>query len=188
MMTGVLRPTKQKPSMKRSRNEPYRDKYSKNGCYQDGYHDRVFDYHHVPISVTTIPCDFTPTQRPCSSSSASSTAMRRSKDKPTSRHKSRNRETQLRLEELLCIKKELTVIKSQIDELLDSLEQMNPQSQELSGCVGYSPLHGSVSSVDGSSCSAPLLSTDRKTHSPPTSESSDEDRHHVNDESDLYYM
>jgi len=33
----------------------------------------------------------------------------------------------------MCIKKELTVIKSQIDELLDSLEQMDPQNQELCG-------------------------------------------------------
>lgn len=33
----------------------------------------------------------------------------------------------------MCIKKELTVIKSQIDELLDSLERMDPQSHELSG-------------------------------------------------------
>ncbi len=39
----------------------------------------------------------------------------------------------VRMEELMCIKKELTVIKSQIDELLDSLERMDPQSQELSG-------------------------------------------------------
>lgn len=39
----------------------------------------------------------------------------------------------VRMEELVCIKKELTVIKSQIDELLDSLEQMDPQSQEVAG-------------------------------------------------------
>ncbi len=39
----------------------------------------------------------------------------------------------VRMEELVCIKKELTVIKSQIDELLDCLERMDPQSQELAG-------------------------------------------------------
>lgn len=94
------------------------------------------------------------------------------------------------MEELLCIKKELTLIKSQIDELLDNLEQMDPQSKELSGGdVVYSPLHGSVNSVDGSSHDSPPLKTDRETQSPPTSDSSDEDRQHVHDyESSLLYM
>ncbi|XP_051548373.1 uncharacterized protein LOC127437472 [Myxocyprinus asiaticus] len=171
-MTGVLRPSKQKPNMKCSRNEL----------------NRIFDYHHVPISMTTIPCDFTPSQRPCSSPSESFAVVRRSRDKSMSRHKSRNRGPQLRMEELLCIKKELIAIKSQIDELLGSLEQMDPQSQEPSGdCVAYSPLHGSVSSVDGSSCSPPPLRTDLETHSPQTADSCDEDRQHVS-QSDLFYM
>nr|XP_055047864.1 RNA-binding Raly-like protein [Misgurnus anguillicaudatus] len=165
-MTGVLRLTKHKPGVKGSRSEPY----------------RVFDYQHVPISMT-IPCDFTPFQAPCSS--PPSAPLRKSRAKPQSRHKSRSRGTQLRMEELLCIKKELTLIKSQIDELLDSLERMDPQSKELSGGdVVYSPLHGSVNSVDGSS-----LKTDRETQSPQTSDSSDEDRQHVHDyESSLLYM
>lgn len=44
--------------------------------------------------------------------------------------------------------------------------------------VAYSPLHGSVSSVDGSSGDSPPLKTDRE--SPQTADSSDEDRQHVN--------
>lgn len=94
------------------------------------------------------------------------------------------------MEELLCIKKELTMIKSQIDELLDNLERMDPQSQESSGRgVAHSPLHGSVSSVDGSSGDSPPLKTDRETQSPQTADSSDEDREHVNGyESHLLYM
>ncbi|XP_056596416.1 heterogeneous nuclear ribonucleoprotein C isoform X1 [Triplophysa dalaica] len=171
-MTGVLRPSKQKPGVKRSRGEPY----------------RVFDYQHVPISVTSIPCDFTPFQQPCSS--PASTDLRRSREKPQSRHKSRNRAAQLRMEELLCIKKELTVIKSQIDGLLDNLERMDPERQESSGRgVAYSPLHGSVSSVDGSSGDTPPLKTDEETQSPQTADSSDEDRQHVNGyESHFLYM
>ncbi|KAG1949232.1 hypothetical protein F2P79_012030 [Pimephales promelas] len=132
-MTGVLRSSKHRPGMKRPRNQPY----------------RVFDYQHVPVSVT---CDFAPFGRTCSSLSPSSADLRQSRDKPQSKHKSRRRGTQLRMEELMCIKKELTVIKSQIDELLDSLEQMDPQNQELCGdSVAFSPLHGSVSSADDSS-------------------------------------
>ncbi|XP_050954995.1 RNA-binding Raly-like protein isoform X1 [Labeo rohita] len=173
-MTGVLRPSKQRAGMKRPRNEPY----------------RVFDYQHVPTSVTSIPCDFASFRRTCSSPSSSPAALRQSRGKPQSRHKSRSRGTQLRMEELMCIKKELTVIKSQIDELLDSLERMDPQSQELSGDgVAFSPLHGSVSSADDSSGSSPPLRTDRDTQSPQTADSSDEDRQHVNYyESDLLYM
>ncbi|XP_048014673.1 RNA-binding Raly-like protein isoform X2 [Megalobrama amblycephala] len=173
-MTGVLRSSKQRPGMKRPRNEPY----------------RVFDYQHVPISVTTIPCDFTPFGRTCSSPSSSSAALRQSREKPQSKHKSRSRGNQLRMEELMCIKKELTVIKSQIDELLDSLEQMDSQNQELSGDgVAFSPLHGSVSSADDSSGSSPPSRTDRETQSPQTADSSDEDRQHVSDnEPDLFYM
>ncbi|XP_016098374.1 RNA-binding Raly-like protein isoform X2 [Sinocyclocheilus grahami] len=183
-MTGVLRPSKQRSGMKRPRNEPY----------------RVFDNQHVP----TVPCDFASFRRMCSSPSSSSAALRQSREKPQSRHKSRSRGIQLRMEELMCIKKELTVIKSQIDELLDSLERMDPQSQELAGktlllsssdapCKGdgvaFSPLHGSVNSADDSSGSPPPLRTDRDTQSPQTADSSDEDRQHVNYyESDMLYM
>ncbi|XP_059392407.1 RNA-binding Raly-like protein isoform X2 [Carassius carassius] len=169
-MTGVLRPSKQRSGMKRPRNEPY----------------RVFDYQHVQ----TIPCDFASFRRMCSSPSSSSEALQQSREKPQSRHKSRSRGIQLKMEELVCIKKELTVIKSQIDELLDSLERMDPQSQELSGDgVTFSPLHGSVSSVDDSSGSPPPLKTERDTQSPQTADCSDEDRQHVNYyESDLLYM
>ncbi|XP_016098376.1 RNA-binding Raly-like protein isoform X3 [Sinocyclocheilus grahami] len=160
-MTGVLRPSKQRSGMKRPRNEPY----------------RVFDNQHVP----TVPCDFASFRRMCSSPSSSSAALRQSREKPQSRHKSRSRGIQLRMEELMCIKKELTVIKSQIDELLDSLERMDPQSQELAGDgVAFSPLHGSVNSADDSSGSPPPLRTDRDTQSPQTADSSDEDRQHVN--------
>ncbi|XP_039530539.1 uncharacterized protein si:dkey-234i14.2 [Pimephales promelas] len=170
-MTGVLRSSKHRPGMKRPRNQPY----------------RVFDYQHVPVSVT---CDFAPFGRTCSSLSPSSADLRQSRDKPQSKHKSRRRGTQLRMEELMCIKKELTVIKSQIDELLDSLEQMDPQNQELCGdSVAFSPLHGSVSSADDSSGSSPPSRTDRETQSPQTAVNSDEYRQHVNDyEPDLFYM
>ncbi|KAK7122113.1 hypothetical protein R3I93_023050 [Phoxinus phoxinus] len=146
-MTGVLRSSKQRAGVKRPRNEPY----------------RVFDYQHVPVSVT---CDFAPFGRTCSSPSPSSADLRQRRDKPQSKHKSRSRGTQLRMEELMCIKKELTVIKSQIDELLDSLEQMDPQNQELCGDgVAFSPLHGSVSSADDSSGCSPPSRTGRETES-----------------------
>ncbi|KAK7116977.1 hypothetical protein R3I94_022493 [Phoxinus phoxinus] len=170
-MTGVLRSSKQRAGMKRPRNEPY----------------RVFDYQHVPVSVT---CDFAPFGRTCSSPSPSSADLRQRRDKPQSKHKSRSRGTQLRMEELMCIKKELTVIKSQIDELLDSLEQMDPQNQELCGDgVAFSPLHGSVSSADDSSGCSPPSRTGRETQSPQTAGNSDEDRQHVNDyEPDVFYM
>ncbi|XP_043084681.1 RNA-binding Raly-like protein isoform X2 [Puntigrus tetrazona] len=152
-------------------------------CGHENHRNRVFDYQHVP----TIPCDFASFRGTCSSPSSSSAALRQSRGKPQSRHRSRSRGIQLRMEELMCIKKELTVIKSQIDELLDSLERMDPQSRELSGDgVAFSPLHGSVSSADDSSGSSPPLRTDRDTQ---TADSGDEDRQHVSYyESDLLYM
>ncbi|XP_056307953.1 uncharacterized protein si:dkey-234i14.2 isoform X2 [Danio aesculapii] len=165
-MTGVLRESKQR-LMKSPRHQPY----------------RVFDYQHVP----SVACDFTSLRR-CSSPSSSSKTLRPRRERPQSRHSSRSSGSQLCLEELMCIRKELTVIKSQIDELLESLERM--ESQEQQTCedgVVFSPaaLHGSVSSVDSPGSSSPLR-TDTESQRTHTEE---EDRPHVIEyESDVFYM
>ncbi|XP_005163273.1 uncharacterized protein si:dkey-234i14.2 isoform X1 [Danio rerio] len=164
-MTGVLRDSKHR-LMKSPRHQPY----------------RVFDYQHVPSAAG----DFASLRR-CSSFSSSSKSLWSSKERAQSRHSTRSTRSQLCLEELVCIRKELTVIKSQIDELLESLERM--ESQEQQTCedgVVYSPaLHGSVNSVDSSGSSSPSR-TDRE---PQRTHTEEEDRPDVNeDESDLFYM
>ncbi|KAI3371466.1 hypothetical protein L3Q82_023574, partial [Scortum barcoo] len=97
----------------------------------------VFDYQRVPSSV---PADPSPVKRPrpsSSSSSSSSTAALRTKSS-RAHGKSSNTHTsssgsKLKMAELLAIKRELTVIKVQIDGLLDCVDKMDRQRTDCSG-------------------------------------------------------
>ncbi|KAI4902697.1 hypothetical protein NFI96_028971, partial [Prochilodus magdalenae] len=117
-----------------------------------------FDYH-APVSVTMIANDTNTPKRPRSPSSSS--ALHCSKQLTKSRSRIRysgSRGARLRMEELQCIKRELKVIKDQIDELLSSLEHMDTCNSDTSeGSLPHSPLSSSVSSMEGFSCS-PLRS------------------------------
>ncbi|XP_035497861.2 uncharacterized protein LOC118315040 isoform X3 [Scophthalmus maximus] len=131
-------------------------------CGQRHRSNRVFDYQRVPSSV---PADPSPIKRPRPSSSSSSSSSTVALRMKSSRASSRNNNTlspssssskaKLKMAELLAIKRELTVIKVQIDGLLDCVDKMDKQRKDCSECpqsrapsVSGSPHRGSVSSLE----------------------------------------
>ncbi|XP_056272401.1 RNA-binding Raly-like protein isoform X2 [Pseudoliparis swirei] len=110
--------------------------------YGMDYHDnRVFDYQRVPSSV---PVDPGPVKRPrpssSSSSSSSSTAAalrmksRRASSRSINRRaSSSSSSSELKMAELLSIKRELTEVKLQLDGLLACVEQMDRQRKDRTG-------------------------------------------------------
>ncbi|KAF7656443.1 hypothetical protein LDENG_00041060 [Lucifuga dentata] len=97
--------------------------------YHEDYYDRVYDYQRVPASLSPLPLG--PGLAKRSRSSSHSSGHRRSRDRTHSKN-SRTQSTssttaKLGMEELQVIKKELTLIKTQIDGLLDSLDTMDTQ-------------------------------------------------------------
>ncbi|XP_058502536.1 uncharacterized protein LOC131470618 isoform X4 [Solea solea] len=140
---------------------------------------RVFDYQRVP----SVPVESSAVKRlrpsSSSSSSSSSTVALRMKSSrassgsnntlTTSSGSSSN--TKLKMAELLAIKRELTVIKVQIDGLLDSVDKMDRQRKDCSECpqssepsVSGSPHHGSVSSLERESPEPGEASEDEPLH------------------------
>ncbi|KAF0040488.1 hypothetical protein F2P81_006386, partial [Scophthalmus maximus] len=107
--------------------------------YPEDYYNRVFDYQRVPSSV---PADPSPIKRPRPSSSSSSSSSTVALRMKSSRASSRNNNTlspssssskaKLKMAELLAIKRELTVIKVQIDGLLDCVDKMDKQRKDCS--------------------------------------------------------
>ncbi|XP_069384905.1 RNA-binding Raly-like protein isoform X3 [Paralichthys olivaceus] len=140
--------------------------------------NRVFDYQRVPSSV---PVDPNPIKRPrpsSSSSSSSSTAALRMKSSRASGRTnntlspaSSSSKAKLKMTELLAIKRELTVIKVQIDGLLDRVDKMDRQRMDCSECpqsrepsVSGSPHRGSVSSLERESPEPGEASEDEQLH------------------------
>ncbi|KAK0150065.1 Heterogeneous nuclear ribonucleoprotein C [Merluccius polli] len=158
--------------------------------YQEDYYDRVYDYQRVPASLHPLPHGPSQAKRPRSSSH--SAGHRRSRDRSHSKL-SRAKSTsstpaKLRMEELQVIKRELTLIKTQIDGLLDSLDKMDTQKSNHKGSPlredspAGSPYPPSASSPEQS---LPPLSPPSSRHrvqreSPELGEATDDDHHSVN--------
>ncbi|XP_053355844.1 uncharacterized protein LOC128527476 isoform X2 [Clarias gariepinus] len=142
----------------------------------------VFDYQRVPSAVPALPHSSTLAKRARSSSSRQRRSRDRSSSKSTSRPHSSSK-AKLKMEELQTIKRELTMIKVQIDGLLDSLDRMDRQRQEHTGSPfshggssGGSPYHPSTSSREGSPRTpSPRRCTRRDT--PELGEASDDEPH-----------
>ncbi|XP_036962715.1 RNA-binding Raly-like protein isoform X1 [Acanthopagrus latus] len=172
-MNGELR-TGRTTTAKRGSSAPDRSDYEMEyDRYPDDHCNRVVDYQRVPSSV---PVDPSPIKRPrqsSSSSSSSSTAALRMK---SSRATGRNNNTlasssdsKLKMAELLAIKRELTVIKVQIDGLLDCVDKMDRQRKDCSECPqsrepSVSPHRGSVSSLERESPEPGEASEDEPLH------------------------
>ncbi|XP_072321829.1 uncharacterized protein [Eucyclogobius newberryi] len=104
--------------------------------YHDDYYDRVYDTQLVPASLSPVgQSRVSPAKRP--RSSCYSSRHRHSRDRSHSKcakpHSSSTNTAKLGMEELQVIKKELTLIKTQIDGLLDSLDRMDTQRTEHKG-------------------------------------------------------
>ncbi|XP_068580209.1 RNA-binding Raly-like protein isoform X3 [Cebidichthys violaceus] len=137
--------------------------------YPDDHYNRVFDYQRVPSSVPVDPSPVKRSRPSSSSSSSSSTAALRMKSRRAS-SRSNNKHTsssELKMAELLAIKRELTVIKVQIDGLLDCVDKMDRQRKDSSECPhepSVSPHRGSVSSLERESPEPGEASEDEPLH------------------------
>ncbi|XP_051808206.1 RNA-binding Raly-like protein isoform X2 [Acanthochromis polyacanthus] len=146
--------------------------------YPGEHYNRVFDYQRVPSSV---PVDSIHVKRPrpsSSSSSSSSTAALRAKNSRVTNRSNKTHNSmsgssnvKLKMAELLAIKSELTVIKVQIDGLLDCVDKMDRQRKDCSECpqsressVLNSPHQGSVCSMERESPEPGEASADESLH------------------------
>ncbi|XP_056135327.1 heterogeneous nuclear ribonucleoproteins C1/C2-like [Lampris incognitus] len=156
--------------------------------YQEDYYDRVYDYQRVPASLPP-PLPQGPSLAKRSRSSSHSSGHRRSRErthlKSSRAHSTNSTTAKLRMEELQVIKRELTLIKTQIDGLLDSLDRMDTQRNDHRGSPlredspAVSPYPLSASS---SECSPSPHSPSRFRHriqreSPELGEATDDDHH-----------
>ncbi|CDQ81130.1 unnamed protein product [Oncorhynchus mykiss] len=144
---------------------------------------RMYDYQRVPASLPPLSQGPSLAKRPRSSSTSS--GYRRSRDRPPSKssraHSTSSNRAKLRMEELQVIKRELTLIKTQIDGLLDNLDRMDTQRRDHTGSpvregsLAGSPYPPSASSGDRSPSplSPPRHCIQRE--SPELGEASDDD-------------
>ncbi|XP_034734896.1 RNA-binding Raly-like protein [Etheostoma cragini] len=102
--------------------------------HPEDHYNRVLDHQRVPSSAPVVYPS--PVKRPRPSlSSSSATALRMKSNRAASRSNSTrsSSDSKLKMAELLAIKRELTVIKVQIDGLLDCVDKMDRQRKDCSG-------------------------------------------------------
>lgn len=193
-MSGEMKTGRSRMASKRPSSNLYGSEYDLDyDCYQEDYYDRVYDYQRVPASLPPLAQGPGLAKRPRSSSSSS--GHRRNRDRPPSKgsraHSSGSSKAKLRMEELQVIKRELTLIKTQIDGLLDSLDRMDTQRNDQTGSplregsMAGSPYPPSASSLERSPSPLSLPSPRRciQRESPELGEASDDDHHTMNNHS-----
>ncbi|XP_033896373.1 RNA-binding Raly-like protein isoform X1 [Acipenser ruthenus] len=186
-MAGELKTNRPKAGHKRPGSTVYGSSFDLDyDCYQDDFYDRVYDYQRVPASLPPASRGPSLPKRP----RQSDTAFRRSKESLSSkgRSSSSSNRAKLKADELQTIKRELTLIKVQIDGLLENLDRMDRQRKdqtELDSSAGGSPYRASASSPDGSlpSPSHRRRGQRERGESPELGEASDEDNDTVNNHS-----
>lgn len=195
-MSGELKSGRSRTSGKRAGSASYGSEFDLDyDSYQEDYYDRVYDYQRVPASLP--PLSQGPSLAKRSRSSSHSSGHRRSRDRSHSKkarpYSTASTPTKLRMEELQVIKRELTLIKTQIDGLLECLDKMDTRKINHKG----SPLRedspaGSVDALSSSpEQSLPPLSPPSVRHrvrreTPELGEATDDDYHSIsNHSSDL---
>ncbi|XP_075879249.1 heterogeneous nuclear ribonucleoprotein C-like [Nelusetta ayraudi] len=189
-MSGELKSSRSRAASKRTSNSTYgADLDLDYDSYHEDYYDRVYDYQRVPASLSPLP-PLGPSLAKRSRSSSYSAGHRRSRDKTHSKssraHSSSASAAKLGMEELQVIKKELTLIKTQIDGLLDSLDRMDTQRSDHKGSPlredspAGSPYALSASSPEQSLSSLSSPSSRHLIHrESPDLRDAEEDDHHT---------
>ncbi|XP_063044110.1 RNA-binding Raly-like protein [Engraulis encrasicolus] len=188
-MSGELKSSRSKTGgMKRPSSAMYGSEYDLDyECYQEDFYDRVYDYQRVPSSMAPVPHHGSSLPKRSRSSSGQA-SLRRSRDRPSSKasrpHSSSR--AKLKMEELQTIKRELTLIKVQIDGLLDNLDRMDRQRQDYTGSppsrdgsLGGSPYPASVSSPEACPRSPSPRRRCTRRDSPELGEASDDEEPHT---------
>ncbi|KAL0968114.1 hypothetical protein UPYG_G00262570 [Umbra pygmaea] len=176
-MTGELRTSRPKAGTKRAGREAVRSDYDlEYDGYPDDLYNRVFDYQRVPASMMPVAAEPSPVKR----SRGPSSGLHRARDRPQGRRSnqhpsSSSTRTKMKMAELLAIKTELTLIKVQIDGLLDSVDKMDRQRRDQSDSPPTR--EGSVSDSVGSLDDSPTSLPHRQRESPEPGEASDDEHH-----------
>nr|XP_057945705.1 heterogeneous nuclear ribonucleoprotein C-like [Doryrhamphus excisus] len=136
-MSGELKSSRSRAPNKRASNSTYGTELDLDYDSYDDYYDRAYDYQRVPASMSPLPSMGPSLSKRSRSSSYSSSKHRRSRDRTHSKssraHSTSSSTSKLGMEELQVIKKELTLIKTQIDGLLDSLDRMDTHKTDHKG-------------------------------------------------------
>ncbi|KAK5873899.1 hypothetical protein PBY51_018900 [Eleginops maclovinus] len=191
-MSGELKSSRSRAASKRASNTTYGSEFDLDyDSYHEDYYDRAYDYQRVPASLSPLPLG--PSLAKRSRSSSHSSGHRRSRDRThskSSRAQSSNSTTaKLGMKELQVIKKELTLIKTQIDGLLDSLDRMDTQRNDHKGSPlredspAGSPYALSASSPEHSLSSLSPPSSRHRIHREKPDQRDDDDHHTMSNHS-----
>uniref|UniRef100_A0A7N5ZT58 RRM domain-containing protein n=1 Tax=Anabas testudineus TaxID=64144 RepID=A0A7N5ZT58_ANATE len=133
-LAGEPKPHRSKTT-KRSAGDMYSSSFDLDYDFQRDYYDRMYSYpSRVPAPPPPLSRAVIPSKRPRVSLSGGSS--RRTKSSFSSSSKSSQRTSSsrtMKVDELQTIKRELTQIKSKVDDLLDSLERMEKDHSKKSG-------------------------------------------------------
>ncbi|KAF3832578.1 hypothetical protein F7725_026243, partial [Dissostichus mawsoni] len=134
-MSGELKSSRSRAASKRASNTTYGSEFDLDyDSYHEDYYDRAYDYQRVPASLSplplgpSLPSDRAPPPTPLGTDAVET--------EPTPKAPEPNPlipPHPMGMEELQVIKKELTLIKTQIDGLLDSLDRMDTQRNDHKG-------------------------------------------------------
>uniref|UniRef100_A0AAV2JMZ8 RRM domain-containing protein n=1 Tax=Knipowitschia caucasica TaxID=637954 RepID=A0AAV2JMZ8_KNICA len=150
-LAGEPKPQRSKPS-KRSAGDMYSSSSSFDLDYdfQRDYYDRMYSYpSRVPAAPAALSRAVVPSKRPRVSMSGGS--GRRTKTSFSSKSSQRPSSRTMKVDELQTIKRELTQIKSKVDDLLDSLERMEKDHSKKSDGKSLKTEPGEVTSPPHSS-------------------------------------
>ncbi|XP_069366783.1 heterogeneous nuclear ribonucleoproteins C1/C2 isoform X7 [Paralichthys olivaceus] len=150
-LAGEPKPHRSKTT-KRSAGDMYSSSFDLDYDFQRDYYDRMYSYpSRVPAPPPPLSRAVIPSKRPRVSLSGGSS--RRTKSSFSSSSKSSQRMSSsrtMKVDELQTIKRELTQIKSKVDDLLDSLERMEKDHSKKSA-KSIKPEPGEVTSPPHSS-------------------------------------
>lgn len=165
-VSGEMKSSRSRAASKRTNSSSYGSDVDLDyDSYHEDYYDRVYDSQRVPASLSPVPLRASPVKRPRTScySSKHRHSRYRGHSKSSRPNSSSSNTAKLGMEELQVIKKELTLIKTQIDGLLDSLDRMDTHRTEQKGSPRRED--SPAGSLYSPSTSSPELS--RSSLSPP---------------------
>ncbi|XP_073347223.1 heterogeneous nuclear ribonucleoproteins C1/C2 isoform X3 [Pagrus major] len=146
-LAGEPKPHRSKTT-KRSAGDMYSSSFDLDYDFQRDYYDRMYSYpSRVPAPPPPLSRAVIPSKRPRVSLSGGSS--RRTKSSFSSSSKSSQRTSSsrtMKVDELQTIKRELTQIKSKVDDLLDSLERMEKDHSKKSEAKSIKTEPGEVTS------------------------------------------
>ncbi|XP_059200459.1 heterogeneous nuclear ribonucleoproteins C1/C2 isoform X2 [Centropristis striata] len=145
-LAGEPKPHRSKTS-KRSAGDMYSSSFELDYDFQRDYYDRMYSYpSRVPAPPPPLSRAVIPSKRPRVSLSGGSSRRTKSSFSSSKSSQRTSSSRTMKVDELQTIKRELTQIKSKVDDLLDSLERMEKDHSKKSEAKGIKTEPGEVTS------------------------------------------